>query len=394
MKKNQVLVFSICIVSLLLASFGVVYAKEKVKPIRIGVLTDWSGVGADYGPKWQVLQELFLDEIGHKVAGRPIKVFREDSGTTPATALDKARKLVGVDRVHMIIGTIFGHVSQTISTFAAENKIPHIMWLTAHYEAVERGWSFATTYGPETSSYIAGKYAYDMGYRTATCIGSDYVSGHKFNGGALQAFIDCGGKVIQKQWAPLGTADFGPYISAMKPADVCFFWFGGMANIMFCKQYREFGLLEKMRLVMVEDTMFKEWLKEVDPKQFAGKIRGRTSYTSDLDNPLNKKFVAAFRAKTGLDPDALDYAAYETWMLTVKALEATKGDTNPEKLREAIRGIKMMTPAGPVRISQKGYPYRRSYIFEFAIRDGKFYKKLIKEYPEQSLIRFRPGIVP
>ena len=35
-------------------------------------------------------------------------------------------------------------------------------------------------------------------------------------GGFQKAFEDCGGKVIQKIWPPLGTKDFGPYIPTIK----------------------------------------------------------------------------------------------------------------------------------------------------------------------------------
>jgi len=395
MKKNQLVVFAVGLVVMLIVSFGFVYAEENKEPIRIGVLADMTGFGADYGPKWLAVQKLYLQEVGNKIAGRPVKIFLEDSGTNPAMAIDKVRKMIGVNKVHMIVGTIFGHISQTVSTIAAEMKIPHIMWYGGHYEAIERGWSFGTTLPLESAGYIAGKYAYDMGYRTATSLGQDYVAGHKFNGGTIQAFLDNGGKVVQKQWAPLGTADFAPYISTMKPVDVSFVWLAGAANLIFWKQYAQFELLDKMPIVIPEgDTIFNEWLLKLDPNRFAGKITGRTGYTSDIDNPMNKKFVAAFTEKMRIDPDAYDELAYEVWLLIQNALEATNGDTDPEKLRSAIRGLKMMTPAGPVRISEKGFAYRPSYIFEFAIKDGKLYKKRIKKYPEIENVHLRSGIAP
>ena len=393
MKKDHLLAPIVCIAIMILTGIGVVHAE--VEPIRIGVLLDLTGVGADYGPKFRAVQELFLNEVKNMAAGKPIKIFIEDSATSPAVATDKARKLITVNKVHMLTGTILGSISQTVAAIVAEEKIPLISWYGGHYEAVERGWYFTTCPPPEVNSYISGKYAYDMGYRAATSIGQDYVAGFKFSGGAMQAFIDSGGKVVQKQWVPMGTQDFSPYLGAFKPADVCFFWFAGTGNITFPMQYGDFGLLGKMPLIIPEgDTIFNEWLLKLDPQKYAGKVSGRTSYTSDLDNPLSKKFVAAFRTKMGIEPDAYDSAAYETWMLIVKALEATKGDTNPEKLRQAIRGLKMETPAGPVRISQEGFAFRRSYIFQFAVKEGKIYKKLIKEYPEQALIRLRPGIAP
>ena len=395
MKRGQLLVAIGCIALLVLSGSGIVYAAAAAEPIKIGVLLDLTGAGADMGPKFRAAQEVFLKEVGEKAVGRPIKVFIEDSATSAAVATDKARKLISSDKVHMLAGTINGSISQTIGTLAAEEKIPLIAWYGGHPEAIDKGWYFTTSPPLETNTYVLGKYAYEKGYRTVSTVGTDYVGGHKMIGGALQGFLDSGGKLIQKQWAPFGTQDFSPYLAAIKPADVCFYWLANPGVVTFPIQYREFGLAEKMPLMTPEgDNIFSEYLvKANNPKDFEG-IVGRTSYTTDLDNSLNKKFVAAFRAKMNIDPDAYDLAAYETWMLMVKALEATKGDTNPEKLRQAIRGIKMVTPAGPVRISQEGYAYRHSYLFQLAVKQGKLYKKLIKEYPEQTLVRLRPGLVP
>ncbi len=397
MKRIHRFVSVVAIGVMFVALTGAVFGQQKeTEPIKIGVIADMTGVGADYGPKFQAVQDLFLNEIGGKVLGRPIQVFTEDSGTDPAMAIEKARKLIDVDKVHMLTGTIFGNISQTVASIAAKSKIPLIGWYAGHYEAIATGWYFTTCPPPEVNTYIAGKYAYEKGYKTATSMGQDYIAGYKFSGGAIQAFMDSGGKVIQKQWAPLGTADFSPYIAALKPADVCFFWLAGNSILTFMKQYEEFGFLDKMPLVLTEgDTLFSEWLKRADAKKFSGKVIGVASYTSDLDNPLNKKFVSAFRAKMGIDPDAYDLYAYETWMLIVKAVEATKGDTNPEKLRQAIRGIQFVSPAGPVRISKEGYAFRKSYIFELATRgNNELYMKRIKEYPEQELVHLRAGIAP
>lgn len=394
MGKHLLLGLSVCAVIMFFAGLVVVHAQGKEEPIRIGILTDYSGSIADYGPKWRIVQDLFMEEIGYKVAGKPIKLFNEDSGSNPTMGLEKARKLVGVDKVHILVGTALGTITLTVAKYAAEVKIPFIAWRAGHYEAVETGWSFAPGPPPEASSYIAGLYAYDKGYRTAISIGQDYVAGHKLNGGAMQAFLDKGGQIIQKQWVPLGTKDFAPYITAMKQANVCFFWFAGVTTFTFLKQYADFGFLTKMPLVMTEgDTLFDVWLKEVDPRS-VGRVSGRTSYTSDIDIPVNKKFVAAFRAKTGTDPDAYDEGAYEAMMIAIKAFERTNGDTNPEKLRNAIRGQELATPAGTLKISPEGYAFRTSYTFDLAQKDGRIVRKRIGQYAPQQLIRLRPGIAP
>ena len=62
-------------------------------------------------------------------------------------------------------------------------------------------------------------------------------------GGFQKAFEDCGGKVIQKIWPPLGNKDFGPYIPTIKSdADAIYSLQVGPAAPQFPKQLREAGV--------------------------------------------------------------------------------------------------------------------------------------------------------
>lgn len=143
MKKHLLVMFYVCIVVLFFAGHVVVCAQEKVEPIRIGVLLDFTGFLSEYAPKYRVMQDLYLEEIGYKVAGRPIKLFIEDTATDATKAIEKARKLVGVDKVHMLVGTLMGPINQAVAVYAAEVKIPHILYISGVYEAQEKGWTFA-----------------------------------------------------------------------------------------------------------------------------------------------------------------------------------------------------------------------------------------------------------
>ena len=61
-------------------------------------------------------------------------------------------------------------------------------------------------------------------------------------GGFQKAFEDCGGKIVQKIWPPLGTKDFGPYIPTIKAdADAVFSLMVGPMALQFPKQLRQSG---------------------------------------------------------------------------------------------------------------------------------------------------------
>jgi branched-chain amino acid transport system substrate-binding protein len=73
-------------------------------------------------------------------------------------------------------------------------------------------------------------------------IAADYAFGYEQQGGFQKAFEDCGGKVIQKIWPPIGTKDFGPYIPTIKAdADAIFSLMVGPMALQFPKQLRGSG---------------------------------------------------------------------------------------------------------------------------------------------------------
>jgi branched-chain amino acid transport system substrate-binding protein len=54
-------------------------------------------------------------------------------------------------------------------------------------------------------------------------VAADYAFGYETVGGFQKTFEECGGKIIQKIWPPLGTIDFGPFIPTIKQdADAIF----------------------------------------------------------------------------------------------------------------------------------------------------------------------------
>ena len=69
-----------------------------------------------------------------------------------------------------------------------------------------------------------------------------------------------------------------------------------------------------------------------------------TLYTAELKTEVNKRFVEAYRAKHGHTPYEENEGAYVGGLVALKALEATGGDTIPEKLRQAILSLNFEAP--------------------------------------------------
>ena len=74
-------------------------------------------------------------------------------------------------------------------------------------------------------------------------------------------------------------------------------------------------------------------------------------YSADHDSPENKAFVASFRkVNNNSRPNMMAVAGYDGMDVIFRALETTKGDANGQKLVDAMKGQKFMSPRGPMEI--------------------------------------------
>ena len=143
------------------------------EPIRIGILVDYSGLGAQDMPYYENGAELKLDEIGWEIAGSKIELIRADDAGDPVKGAESAQRLVQVDNVDVVIGPVWSHVALAVSPIFAEFETP-VVYVSVHPKAVLEtgaGYAFLPKGTMAGSSYYAGVYAYEeLGYRTATVL--------------------------------------------------------------------------------------------------------------------------------------------------------------------------------------------------------------------------------
>jgi branched-chain amino acid transport system substrate-binding protein len=99
------------------------------------------------------------------------------------------------------------------------------------------------------------------------------------------------------------------HIAQLKEANVDAIWIAevGRDAIAFVKQAQEFGLIPKTRLI--GHALIQNFMVAATDKSLDG-TPGTTGYTPDLDNPRNKAFVAAWKAKFNRLPTDNEGQAY------------------------------------------------------------------------------------
>lgn len=303
-----------------------------------------------------------LAMLDNQFEGRPLKYLKEDNGSDPVVAVDKARKLVESDGINVMIGPIFSPSAAAVTDYLGKSSgIPQISIVGQPTEnlATANKLAFMHTGFFDSHGYYFGKYLAELGYKTANCIHYDDTPAYALQAGFEKAFVDeGGGQVLSKNYVPLDMVDFSAYLSAMKPADVTVFWIFGNGAVPFVKQYNDYGL-EAALAIPMSNNFSDEQLAELGDIGLGMVACDYYAYT--IDNPLNDEFIAGYqKLYPGQYPTPQGYGAWQGVMMYIEGLKATGGDTTPAKVIEAMSTLSMDTPAGKMTI----VPYKDAFIAE------------------------------
>ena len=368
--------------------FGAPVLAETKKPIKIGAIFDLTGFLAALGEDSKRGALLAFEQAGYRVAGRPIKFIYEDGASAPAATMDKARKLVETDKVAVTFGPVHSGCGAAIAGYLDKMKVPNLS-ISHHGDnmPLKHQWMWLSCGILRQGAYAGGIYAYEeLGYRTVTTIGTDFVAGWDFIGGFVEGFKDRGGKVVQKQWFPPPTKDFTSYIVALKPADVVATCTIGAACLGFYPQYNELGV-KMPTFSVLADPLSPSIAKQLGNLNKGLVARGNWFHTGD--NPGNKEFVQAYKKKWGEIPGEKSAGAFATVQIILKALSDTGGDTSPQALRKALMEVSVDTINGhitftPERVAVFTYPIAKvdenlvpRVVAEYRVRSDKVGDKMV-----------------
>jgi len=117
--------FKLLSVITILAAFCLISCQNKSSTIKIGLLSVFSGDGANYGETAKTGVDLAVDEINNQggINGRKIEIIYEDSKGTSKDALNGFQKLVTSDKVPAVIGPFYSNQVLTCAGEANKNKV-------------------------------------------------------------------------------------------------------------------------------------------------------------------------------------------------------------------------------------------------------------------------------
>src|ERR671934_611432 len=362
-------------------------ANAQGEPIRIGFLTVRTGPLAAGGKQMEQGIQLFLKERNNAIAGRKVELIIADTGGNPAGAKTKTQELVERDKVHVIIGPLAAFEALAIDDYIRQTRTPTVSCSAAAEDLTQRKpnpWFVRTVGTSAQPNQPLGEYAAKtLKYKRVATIGDDFAFGHETTAGFQRTFEDNGGKIVQKQWAPLNVADYGSYIAGIKPdVDAVYASFAGANGLRFLRQYAEYGL--KIPVLGNMTTVDEGILKNMGDEALGVVSSGW--YSAAIDTEANRKFVEAVRAAYGADPGYYTAGAYSAAMFLDLALQKVKGAIeDKEAFMKALRTLDIPDSfRGPIRIDEYGNPILTVYIRKVERKGGRLENTVVQTYPNVS----------
>ncbi len=323
-------------------------------PLKIGLISAYSGQFADTAAQIDNGVRLYMKEHGAAAAGRKIEIIRKDTGgPNPDVAKRLAQELVVRDGADILAGFTLTPEAMAASDISAEaQKFMVIMNAATSIITTKSDYSVRSSLTLPMIGDTLGKWAYKEGVRKAYTMVADFGPGHDAEQSFQKAFKEAGGEIIGSVRMPVANPDFSAFVQRAKdlnPESIFVFIPGGAQPAALGKAFAERGVdPNKIKILSTGEPVDETALKSM------GDIAiGRISawhYDYNLNNPLNKKFVAAFNTEFKRNPDFFAIGGYDGMHIIYEALKKTGGKSDGPSLVEAAKGLKWDSPRGPVAI--------------------------------------------
>jgi branched-chain amino acid transport system substrate-binding protein len=368
------------------AALAVSVSLGQAQEIKVGVALTYTGTLGEPGQYIDRGLSLYLKANADKVKPYKITIIkRDEKDANGANSKIAVQELLTQENVDIVAGWMPSPnaiASAQIITAAKKPAIilnagtAHITNLSPYYARVSFSmWHAGYALGEAAAKQLKAKTAV-VGY-------SDYPPGKDSLAAFKRSFEANGGKVVDE--IPMGGAnavpDFTPFFQRAKDKkpDVFFVFIpAGDHALAAVKTYGALGMRQAgIKLIGPGDLTDDAKLQSMGD-QAVGLITIH-HYNADLDNPENKRFVAAWKKEYGADsnPNFFAVQGYDGMAAIVHIVQTLKGKIDTDKAMAALKGWKFNSPRGPIMID----PATRDIVMNEYLsevvkgKDGKLHQK-------------------
>jgi branched-chain amino acid transport system substrate-binding protein len=355
--------------ALSLASAGFAAAQDKT--VKIGALSDQSGLYADLGgPGSTLAAQMAMEDSGLTAKGWKIDIISGDHQNKPDVGTSIARQWFDVEKVDVIVDVPNSGVALAVNNVVKEKNGVYINSGAATSDLTNAQCSPNTvhwTYDTYMLAHSTGQALVKAGGDTWFFLTADYAFGAALERDTTAVIQANGGKVVGGVKHPLNTSDFSSFLLQAQSSKAKII---GLANAggdttNSIKQAAEFGIVkggQKLAALL----LFITDVKAIGLETAQGLNFTETFYwdLNDQTRAFSKKFAA--RMKNNAPPSMVQAGVYSGLLHYFKALDGLGG--NPHDGAKVVEKMKSMPTDdqlfGKGEIQPNGRTIHSAYLFE------------------------------
>jgi branched-chain amino acid transport system substrate-binding protein len=318
-------------------------------PIRIGVPTALTGTYADLGNQAKRAILFAVDEANAAggVDGQQVEARFLDTEAKPDLARQQGEKLA-LEGYNLLVGAIASGEALAMgpmlerwnalymSTINKANAITGASCQPLMFRVNRLDASDAAVVQPWLKTRKESKWA------TMT---ADIAWGHDSGASFIAAAKANGKTIVSENYPPFGNNDYAPYIQKVKDSGAEGLWvaLAGRDALNFATQAHQFGLLDH---IFTAGVSFVTDNTVATLGDVSKGVWGVINYSSTLDTPQNKKFVADWTKKyPGTEPTNFEGETYIGMQVLFQAIKKA-GSSQPREVAAAMEGTTFHTILG------------------------------------------------
>jgi branched-chain amino acid transport system substrate-binding protein len=321
--------------------------------IKIGELNSYKVFPAFLEP-YKKGMELALEEINASggVLGRKLELVTRDDGGNPGDAVRTAEELISREKVNVLMGTFASHVGLAVSNLAAQRKVLFIASEPLTDKIVwENGNRYTFRLRPSTYMQTAMLIpeAAKLKKKRWAIVYPNYEYGQSATASfkkllkAAQPDVE----FVGEQAPALGKIDAGAVVQALIDAkpDAIFSSLFAADLQRFVREGNTRGLFKSTPVfnLLAGEPEYLDTLKDETPEGW-----WVTGYPwAEINTPQHKKFRDAYQKRWKDYPRQGSVVGYSAVYSVFYGIQKAKS-TDTEKLIEAMKGLEMPSPFGPI----------------------------------------------
>jgi len=338
-------------------------AAQAADKVKVGMLSTLSGPGAGLGVDIRDGFNLALKHSAGKLGGLPAEVIVADDQGKPDAAKQTAERLLKQDKVDFMTGVVFSNVMLAVGKRIFDSKTFYISANAgpSQYAGTQcNPYFFNVAWQNDNLHEAVGKTVQDKGFKKVALLAPNYPAGKDALAGFKRYFK---GEIASEAYTPLNQLDYGAELSRMRAsgADAVYIFLPGGLGINFIKQFVGAGLSKDMTLFGPGFSADEDVIRAVGEPMLG--MFNSSQWAHDMQNPVNKRFVADFQKDYGRLPTLYASQGYDAARLMDAAVRDVKGNlTDKAALRKAITAAKFESVRGAFKFNSNGYPIQDYYL--------------------------------